>query len=66
MPGKERTAADATREFVALARLPDANVRALSRRFGISPTTGHALPHRYAEYGEATSSLRQGLCRGLI
>ncbi len=66
MPGKERTAADAKREFLALARLPDANVRTLSRCFGISPPTGHELPHRYGEDGERTSTLRQRLCRGLI
>ena len=45
MPGKERTAADAKREFVTLARLPDANIRASYRCFGISPPTSHALPH---------------------
>ena len=66
MPGKERTAADAKREFLALARLPDANIRASYRCIGISPPTGHALLHRYAEDGEGTSSLRQGLSRGLI
>ena len=43
---------DAKREFVALARAPDANIRALCRRFAISPPTGYALLRRYAEEGE--------------
>ena len=32
---------DPRAEFLALARLPGANRRALCRRFGIAPTTGY-------------------------
>ena len=58
MPWKESTAVDAKREFVALARAPAANIRALCRRFAISPPTGYALLHRYAEEGEGAFTSR--------
>ena len=38
-------------EFVHLARLPDANVRQLCRRFGISPTVGYKWLARFATGG---------------
>ena len=38
-------------EFVHLARLPDANVRQLCRRFGLSPTVGYKWLARFAAGG---------------
>jgi transposase InsO family protein len=40
-------------EFVLLARQPDANIRALCRRFEISPATAYKLLKRYAQQGQA-------------
>jgi len=40
-------------EFVDLARQPEANVRELSRRFGISPTVAYKWLDRYARDGLA-------------
>lgn len=37
------------REFVELARQPDVNIRALCRRFEISPKTGYKWLNRYAQ-----------------
>ena len=54
-----RDAMDAKREFVELAKKAkkQRKMRALCRRFGISPTIGYELLRRYEEYGEA--GLRQ-------
>src|SRR5258708_7984317 len=41
------------REFVALARQDGANIRALCRHYGISPTTAYKVLGRIAEEGEA-------------
>src|SRR6185312_1463125 len=38
-------------EFVSLARQPDANIRQLCRRFGISPTVGYKWLERYESDG---------------
>jgi transposase InsO family protein len=40
-------------EFVQLALRPDANVRQLCRRFGVSPTVGYRWLERFAAGGEA-------------
>ena len=41
MPWKEVSSVSARREFVTLALAPEANVRELCRRFGVSPTTAY-------------------------
>ncbi len=41
MPWKVRDNVSLRKEFVLLAIQPDANVRELCRRFGISPKTGY-------------------------
>jgi transposase InsO family protein len=41
------------REFVMLASRPGANVRALCRRFGVSPTNGYKWLKRFRAEGEA-------------
>lgn len=52
MPWKEQTLMSQRREFVTLASHPEANIRALCRRFGISPTTGYTWLARYQAQGE--------------
>ena len=39
-------------EFVLLARQPDANIRALCRRFAIGPATAYKLLKRHAQQGQ--------------
>ena len=51
VPFAERRVSDLRTEFVALARQPGANRRALCRRFGIAPTTGYKWLGRYAAEG---------------
>src|SRR4051812_27561682 len=46
MPWKD-SAMSQRLEFVTLARAPDANVRELCRRFGLSPTTAYKWIARY-------------------
>lgn len=53
MPWASRTASEAKHEFVALARLPRANIRALCRAFNISPKTGYKLLARVRAIGPA-------------
>ena len=53
MPFREVSRMDAKLEFVRLASAEGANVRALCRRFGISPTTGYKWLARYREAGAA-------------
>ena len=53
MPFREVSIVAARLEFVMLAKRPKANVRALCRRFGISPTTGYHWLAQYQERGEA-------------
>lgn len=53
MPWQEVSVMSSRKEFVTLARLEGANVRALCRRFGISPKTGYKLLARHAEAGDA-------------
>jgi transposase InsO family protein len=48
MPWQEQTVEAQRREFVLLATQEGANIRALCRQFGISPTTGYALLERAA------------------
>ena len=52
MPWRERTIMSEKREFVMLASQQNANIRALSRRFGVSPTTAYELLRRYRTSGE--------------
>jgi transposase InsO family protein len=44
---------DLREEFVVLARREGCNMRALCRRFGVSPTTGYKWLHRHGEAGRA-------------
>lgn len=53
MPWQECTVMDSRREFVMLAIQDGANIRALCRRFGISPKTGYKWLKRYAAGGVA-------------
>lgn len=53
MPWQEQTVETQRREFVLLASQEGANIRALCRQFGISPTTGYALLERAAADDEA-------------
>jgi transposase InsO family protein len=53
MPWQECTVMESRREFVTLATREGANVRALCRRFGISPKTGYKWLARYAAAGVA-------------
>lgn len=53
MPWKEVSIMSSRKEFVSLASQEGANVRALCRRFGISPKTGYKLLNRHAAEGEA-------------
>lgn len=52
MPWQECTVMDERRDFVTLATREGANIRALCRRFGISPKTGYKWLARYARAGE--------------
>jgi transposase InsO family protein len=45
-------------EFVSLARQPEANVRQLCRRFGVSPTIAYKWLARFAESGSAALANR--------
>ena len=51
MPWQEVSTMSLREEFVALASQEGANVRALCRQFGISPTTGYKWLGRYREQG---------------
>ena len=51
VPFAERRVSDLRTEFVALARQPGANRRALCQRFGISAPTGYKWLGRYAAEG---------------
>jgi transposase InsO family protein len=53
MPWQESSVETLRQEFVMLARQEDANIRELSRRFGIRPQTGYTLLARYRREGEA-------------
>jgi transposase InsO family protein len=53
MPFEERSRMTSRIAFCREASLPDANVRACCRRFGISQTTGYKWLARYAQGGEA-------------
>jgi transposase InsO family protein len=53
MPWQECSVERLRQEFVMLAAQPEANIRALCRRFGISPTTGYTLLARYRQHGAA-------------
>jgi len=58
MPWQEQSVRSLREEFVVLAERPDANVRELGRRFGISPTTGYAWLTRQRAAGAAGLSDR--------
>jgi transposase InsO family protein len=53
MPWKEVFVMSLRREFVQLANQEGANIRALCRRFGISPKTGYKWIARYAKEAES-------------
>ena len=53
MPFEDRSLTEQRAEFVALARQPGANRRALCRHFGIAPMTGYKWLQRYAAEGPA-------------
>jgi transposase InsO family protein len=53
MPWQEATTVSLREEFVLLAGAAGANMRALCRRFGISPTTGYKLLRRWRAEGAA-------------
>lgn len=53
MPFHEVSKMESKLEFVRLVAAPGANVRALCRRFGVSPTTGHKWLARYRAAGPA-------------
>ena len=53
MPWKKVSAVDLREEFVMLAGAEGSNVRALCRRYGISPTTGYKWLDRHAGEGRA-------------
>ncbi len=52
MPWESKTILEARREFVTLARSPASNVRALCRRFNVSPHVGYKILNRYRAEGE--------------
>lgn len=52
MPWKEVSIVSQRKEFVEFAQDEQANIRELSRRFGISPMTGYKWKERYAQYGD--------------
>jgi transposase InsO family protein len=56
MPWSEVSIMEQREEFVGLAGQPDSNIRLLSRRFGVSPTTAYKWLSRYGQRG------REGLC----
>jgi transposase InsO family protein len=51
MPWKESSKMSSRLEFVTLASVQGANIRALCRAFGISPQTGYTLLARYKQHG---------------
>ena len=53
MPWQEVSVVSLRAEFVALAQQEGANVRAVCRRFGISPPTGYKWLRRYQQAGAA-------------
>jgi transposase InsO family protein len=53
MPWQEQSQMSLRQEFVTLAAAEDANLRALCRRYGISPTTGYKWLARYRAEGVA-------------
>ena len=53
MPWEEVSVMSQRKEFVKLARVEEANLRELCRRFGISPTTGYKWLERFRADGEA-------------
>jgi len=53
MPWKETTSMSLRAEFIHLAKLENANISELCRRFGISRKTGYKWLQRYREEGES-------------
>lgn len=51
MPWTETTRMSQRHEFVLLATTPDANIRELCRRFGVSPATGYKWITRFVQGG---------------
>lgn len=51
MPWQEKSLMDKRLEFVTLARMEDANIRALCRSFKVSPDVGYKWIKRYAQGG---------------
>ena len=53
MPFRECSLVSQREEFCRLAVQPGSDVRALCRRFGVSPTTGYKWLHAYRDHGVA-------------
>ena len=53
MPWKKATAMELRQEFIQFATHEGANIRALCRRFGITPRTGYKWLKRYHDGGES-------------
>src|SRR4051794_8955199 len=51
MPWRSKTAIELRQEFVALATLPNANIRALCHQFNVSPETAYKLLRRVRTMG---------------
>ena len=49
MPWQEQSQMSVRQEFVTLAEAEGANIRALCRRYGISPTTGYKCLARHLQ-----------------
>ena len=52
MPWSEVSVMSQREEFVGLAGQPDSNIRLLSRRFGVSPTTAYKWLERHRRCGQ--------------
>ena len=61
MPWQEVSTVSLRKEFVSLARQPDANVSELCRRFGISRKTGYKWLARYAAGEQVAERSRRPL-----
>ncbi len=59
MPWQQRSAMSLREEFVALAQHEASNIRALCRRFGISPTTGYKWIERARQHQPLSDQSRK-------
>jgi transposase InsO family protein len=63
MVWQEKNTMSLRQEFVELARQDGANIRALCRRFGVSPKTGYKWLARFAQNGQAGDAALQDRSR---